>query len=585
MSAGRAQAALAAILIVAAFAVYWPALHSGFVFDDHDLVERSALLSGPLWRIWFTSAAPDYWPLTYTTFWLERRLWGVDPAGFHLVNVALHAATTLLLWRALRALRVPGAWLGALLFAVHPVCVESVAWISERKNTLSAALLAGAVLAWIRFERGLRRRDHAAALSLFVLALLAKASAVMIPFVLLGITLHVHGRITRRDLARVAPFFAAAAALGALTAWFQWIRFMGVLPVAPRSLTARLGGAGWALATYLQKAFVPSRLAFAYPEWPVPPSSALFYVPLAIALAAAAALASSRRAPVRATRTALAFHAGVALPVLGLLDMAWFRIGPVADHLQYLPLMGVVALQGAALAWLAGRARAVAAICACAWIGWTGWTAYDRVGAFRDDLTLWARAAEDAPESLTAAWKYSDELASRGRVDEAVAVLQGAADGAGDEARRLRLRSVALLYSGEWEQAVAESERAGRLGRDPAYEGAFLDRLGTALVLGGHPAALEVFQALVARDPSDATRRLWLAEALARAGRPAEAIALLAESCRRVPGDDRSRMALATQLLRVGRIDEAREHVALALHRRSADVDSGVLRQLLGGAP
>ena len=144
----------AIFIVLAVFIAYWPALRGGFIWDDDGYVTHNQTLHNlnGLQEIWFNAGAtPQYYPLVFTTFWLEYHLWGLNPLGFHLVNVLLHALGSLLLWRVLAQLKVPGAWLAAAIFALHPVQVESVAWITERKNVLSAVFYFLAALAYLRF--------------------------------------------------------------------------------------------------------------------------------------------------------------------------------------------------------------------------------------------------------------------------------------------------------------------------------------------------------------------------------------------------------------------------------------------------
>ncbi|HZL99467.1 MAG TPA: O-GlcNAc transferase, partial [Planctomycetota bacterium] len=179
-------------LFLLTLAAYAPAARCGYVFDDDVFLTDNPLIHAAdgLRGFWFSTAPSDYFPLTSTTLWLEWRLWGADPAGYHVVNVLLHAAGSVLLWRVLLRLRVPGAWIGAALFALHPVCVQSVAWITQRKNTLPLALSLLSLLAWLRSEDAPpgRRRPaaYAASLLAFLLALLSKTSVVTLPLVLLA---------------------------------------------------------------------------------------------------------------------------------------------------------------------------------------------------------------------------------------------------------------------------------------------------------------------------------------------------------------------------------------------------------------
>ena len=174
---------LALILVAVTCLAYIPALRGGFVWDDAELITNNPMVRSEngLSGFWFTTEAIDYYPLTSTVFWLEWRLWAGHPFGFHLVNVLLHAANAVLVWLILRRLRIPGAWLAGLLFAIHPVNAESVAWISEHKNTLSMLFFASAILLYLKFDAEKRWGPYILALAAFLLALLAKTAVVMLP--------------------------------------------------------------------------------------------------------------------------------------------------------------------------------------------------------------------------------------------------------------------------------------------------------------------------------------------------------------------------------------------------------------------
>ena len=530
---------LALALATVGAAAYLPALRGGFVFDDRPLLfSGDTPLDGPLWRVWLSGEMPDYLPLTWSTFWVEKRIFGEAPIGYHLVNVALHLAVALLLWRVLRALRVPGAWLAGLLFAVHPVTVESVAWISERKNTLSAVLFLGAVLAWVRSDD--RREEAAAAkatprlldagwvlsLGLFVLALLAKGSVVALPLVLLAIATIRRGRVTGPDLARTAPFFALALAGGLETLWFQRAHAIGAAPGPARGLLERLGGAGWALLHYIETAFVPIRLAFLAPEWPVGPGSPWFLIPLALIAALFLALWALRRRGTRPALLALGYQALMLLPVLGLVDMAWLALAPVSNHLQYLALMGPVAVVANGLARVAvGRWRPVAVAASIALVACFGAETFRRAHSFESDLTLWQAAVRDAPGSAVARYQFAQYLRLAGRTAAAEAQIEAMARVAREPSLRHRARSLVALQQGRYADATAEALLAERIRPDPR----FLLDMGRSLVGRGAPGeAIAVLLPLATTSPDNPEPRTWLAVALFRAGRTAEARSELA---------------------------------------------------------
>src|SRR5579871_2060128 len=212
-----------AALALAAFVAYWPSLHGGFVWDDATYVQdRLIKASDGLYRMWFTTDAVDYWPLTNTTFWFEWRLWGLHSSGYHVTNLLLHIGNAVIFWSILRRLAVPGAIAASVIFLLHPVNVESVAWIAQRKNTLSTLFFLLSILWYVRSDeaRG-ERRWYWLSLAAFLLAMLSKASIATLPLLLLVIVWWRRDVITRMDLLRVVPFVGIAAALTAVNLWFR----------------------------------------------------------------------------------------------------------------------------------------------------------------------------------------------------------------------------------------------------------------------------------------------------------------------------------------------------------------------------
>jgi len=553
---------LSLIILLAALAAYLPVFEAGFVFDDHVVIENNEFLHGPLWKIWISTTASDYWPLTSTSFWIEWRAWGENAAGYHAFNLLLHAGVALLFWQVLEALQVPGAWLAGLLFAVHPVTVDSVAWISERKNVLSGLLYLASILAWLRLDTRRPARRSIIALSLFVLALLAKTSVVMLPMAMLGIALYRRGRLERRDWVEALPFFVLSVIFGVLTIWYQHHNAMaGWAPY--RGLGERIATMGWALLLYLQTAFVPVRLALVYPQWPVPAVSPLFWLPLVFVVGFFAALwyYRLRYAWVRATLFALGYHALLLLPVLGLLDMAYFSIGPAANHLQYLALMGSVALAAAGIMRLSRRAATMAGVAAVLVVSF-GAVTYQRASAYENDFTLWTAAVRDSPRSIFARNQLSALLLDAGRVPEALGQLDAMARLARDPADRRRYRSQWFLYSRRIDEAIAEARAALRISQSQDVR----DDAAFVLANAGQLAeSIEIYQSLVRESPQASAYSHTLSLVLSRAGRIAEAADVLRAYCRRQPGNPLMEKTLAMVLMRMGRYGEARERAAVVL--------------------
>jgi len=348
-------AVFCAAIFLAALAAYLPAIRSGLIWDDDAHITKPELRSAAgLGRIWFElGATQQYYPVLHSAFWAEHRLWGDAAPGYHLVNVLLHAASACLLAALLRRLAVPGARLAAFVFALHPVCVESVAWISEQKNTLSTAFYLLAALAFLRW-RGIGRdsppaepagsRAYWLASGLFLLALLSKSVTATLPAALLVVLWWKQGRLSWKwDIRPLVPWLAMGAAAGYFTAWVErtYIGAQGTsfeLTILERCLLA--GRVVW---FYLGKLLWPQELIFIYPHWQVDAAAGWQYLFLA-GIAALAAAFWLLRHRTRGPLAALLLFTGTLFPVLGFFNVYPFIFYYVADHFQYLAMPGAIAL-------------------------------------------------------------------------------------------------------------------------------------------------------------------------------------------------------------------------------------------------
>ncbi|MEY2879493.1 MAG: O-GlcNAc transferase, partial [Verrucomicrobiota bacterium] len=354
---------LLAVVIVLAYLPVWRA---GFIWDDdlHLTANPHMLGAAGLKAIW-SSASANYFPLVLSHLWVIHAWFGFDPLPYHLVNVALHVASAWLLWGVLRALAVRGAWLGAALWALHPVQVESVAWISELKNTQSAVFFLLAVRSFLRWQEKTagRTADGAYALTLLwaVLALLSKASTVMLPVALALCWWWRASDWPWRRWLWLAPFFAFSLATGLWTIWEQKFHSGALGLEWDQTWPERAIIAGRAIWFYLGKLAWPHPLVFIYPRWTIEAAQPLHYLPGVAALAGLAALGAvglRRGGWARAGFFAAGFFVALLFPVLGFFNVYFFRYSFVADHFQYLASMGPLALLGAGLATLATRAPA-----------------------------------------------------------------------------------------------------------------------------------------------------------------------------------------------------------------------------------
>ena len=346
-----------AALILAALAVYWRALRGEFLWDDFLVVHRNPLVTGELSlaSIWFRA---DF-PLSNVAFWLEWRAWGEHPLGYHVVNVLLHAASAVLLWRVLVRLGIRAGWLAAMIFVVHPVCVTSVAWISELKNALSLPLFLLSIWWYLPLDsppgaaRLASRPSVRYSLSLlaFLLALLSKTSTVMLPVILLGCAWWQRGRLGWKDWLRTSPFFALALAFGLLSIGFQEHGAMAGVAVQSENLWGRLAAAGMAIWFYLGKALLPLHLNMIYPRWTIEAASAWSYLPLLLWGGVLAVCWRRRLSWGRHLLLGLGCFSAALFPVLGFFNMFFLAMSRVSDHFAYLPLTALTALAAAGLDW------------------------------------------------------------------------------------------------------------------------------------------------------------------------------------------------------------------------------------------
>ncbi|HEY1602989.1 MAG TPA: tetratricopeptide repeat protein [Pirellulales bacterium] len=437
--------AASGLLILLALVTYAPIVRAAFIWDDESYVTENQTLrtTQGLSRIWFdTSAVKQYYPLVHSSFWLEYHLWGLHPLGYHMVNVLLHATSAILFWRLLVRLGVPGAFLAAAIFAVHPVEVESVAWVTERKNVLSLMLALVSLHCYLRFAPASdvaqpesrrtsdRTRWYAAAFVLFFGALLSKTVVVSLPAVLLVMYWWKRGRIAWPDLPPLVPFFAVGIGMGLLTVWLEKNNVGAAGKEWDFSFFQRLLIAGRALWFYAAKLAWPNALAFFYPRWDVDGHAWWQYLfPLAAVVTLLGLWAVRQRIGRGALAAALIF-AGVLVPALGFFNVYPFRYSFVADHFQYHASLALIAL-GAAAATVAVRkvqpgARAAAPYAAGLLVVALSAMAFCQTLVYRDVESLYHDTIAKNPHGWTAYSNLGVYVEMQGRHDEALELLQKA---------------------------------------------------------------------------------------------------------------------------------------------------------------
>jgi len=607
-------------LFVAAFAVYYPTFSAGFVWNDLDYVTKPELrpFSG-LARIWFQLGATEqYYPLLHSFFWLEHRCWGDLPLGYHAVNILLHATSASLLWLILRRLAVPGAWLAALLFVVHPVCVESVAWVSEQKNTLSTVFCLAAAFYYLRFaeigpgvgqrarlvrcrlgENGRSRSTYAFGAVCFVLALLSKSVTATLPAALLVLIWWRRGGLQwRRDVLPLVPWFSLGAASGLFSAWVERT-YLGAsghdfaLNGVERTLVA-----GRAIWFYCGKLLWPVHLIFIYPHWTVNAASPAQYLyPLAaVAMTVALALGAANapglpaialakeggrvppfaagvphywfdRARARAALAAWLIFVGSLFPTLGFLNVFAFIFSYVADHWQYLASIAVLTLIAAGATLALQRSSGVPRRCgqalvtlAVALLAAKAWT---ECGHYRDVKTFYRAILERNPQAWMAHNNLGIELEHEGQLDAAIEHYQAGVRLRPGYAEAHCNLGLALCKAGRIEEGIGNYITA--LQTEPANAVIHND-LGVALArLGRVPEAIAEYQTAGQLNPSYLDPALNLGFAYFRVRRFSESAASYERALRLQPDNANAENCLGLALASEDRGDQAMAHYRQAI--------------------
>ena len=524
----------ALLLIVLTVLAYLPATQCGYVWDDDQHLTRNPCIIGPLGLkdIW-TSPAARICPLVQTTFWVEHAIWGLRPGPYHIANIMVHAACAVLLWRVLLLLGVPGAWLGAALWAMHPVQVETAAWITELKNTQSCLFYLLTIFYFVRWKKaesaspsGRSSWDYSMALLCAALAMASKSSTVILPIVLCLCAWWVDRGWRWQTAWRLLPVCLMSAAASALSIWTQNLE--GANNAAwTRSGLDRVIVAGKVVWFYLGKLVWPDPLIFFYPKWRIDASQLTSYFPVVAACAALGVLWYYRATRLRPVFFAFACFVAALLPVLGLIDHYFLRYSFVGDHFQYLASMGPIALAAAALTmafrFSNARARMLGPAAAGVLLAILGVLTWRQCLSYWDNETLYRTTIERNPGAWMAYNNLGDVYLQKGDASRALFYCRKAEEIKPDDAAVQNTLGKAYRQNGQIEQAVFHYRKALELKPDLAEA---YNNLGNAFFANRKSdEAILCYLKAIELEPAYAEAHNNLGHALMQIGREEEGIA------------------------------------------------------------
>jgi len=565
---------VAGLLLLITLVAYIPAIQGGFVWDDDSYVTENQDLRSlqGLKNIWVDpNSTPQYYPLVFSTFWLEYTLWGLNPIGYHVVNVLLHALSALLLYRLLLYLHVPGAWLAAAVFALHPVHVESVAWVTERKNVLSGFFYFASTFCLFRFfgftgekEKKSNLRWYVAGLLLFLCALFSKTVTSTLPAAMFLVLWWKKGGITRRELLALTPFFVLGLAMGLATAWLEKHHVGAVGSEWELSFVERFLIAGRALWFYLGKLVWPWELIFNYPRWQVDASVWWQYIYPAGVLFVVFILWLFRKRFGHGPLVGVLFFCGTLFPALGFFDVYPFRYSFVADHFQYLASVGlIVLLVGAITKAISGLNKRITSSFGFIVLLLLGWQTWHQGYVYRDIETLWSDTIEKNPLSWMAHNNLGIALAGQGRFDEAIDHYNEVLRIKPDHDKAQYNLGNAYTGQGKFEEAIKHYLEALRLKPDNAE---LHNNLGIAYAgQGKFEEAIKHYSEALRLKPDHYKAHNNLGNGFASLGKLEEAMNHYKEALRLRPDYAEAHSNLGNVLASQGKFDQAIDHYSAAV--------------------
>jgi tetratricopeptide (TPR) repeat protein len=572
-------------IIVAGWLVFQPAMNGDWLWDDN-LVETDnvALRTLPGLKVIWTMQ--EDWPLTMTLFWAEWHVWGKNPAPFHICNLMLHLACGLLVWRLLSRLGLRWAWLGGLLFVIHPLAVETAAWICETKNTLSLLFLLLSLDAWLDYGTARGRWNYARSVFFYLAAMLSKTSVIMLPAALLLYVWWKRGRISRREMAEMIPYVLVAVVFGAITFYLQSHQNIDANAELSGNLLIRLKNAMVAWLFYLGQFLFPVGLLPVYPQWKMDHRLLEQLAPPAAALVLGGWWVW-RQGWGRHAALGLGFFTLNLLPVLGIVWMKYLNVSPVADHFVYLPMIGLIGLTVAGLEQINAALKpddhpwCIAVVAALMLL--LGFESHTQAKLFVNHQTMWAYTLERNPDAWPAINDQGNDLMEEGRVTEALEYYQRALKIYPQDPDIITNVGSALARTGQLPEAMQKYQEALRL--QPNHMRAHMNLGNVLLQTGRTHDAIAEYQKALALDPDNAPARYNLGNAFFQAGRFSEAVDQYGMALAARPNEIVIWINMGAALQQMGLLSDAMDHYqkALQLDPQSAEAHAGfgsVLEQL-----
>jgi tetratricopeptide (TPR) repeat protein len=561
----------ALLILIAGLWVYSPAFSGGWVWDDALHVTKNGIIQAPdgFWKVWVrTDPQGDYYPLTAFVRCIEWHRWGNDTLGYHLVNIGLHLTSAFLIWRLFFRLGIPMGWLGALIFAIHPIMVESVAWITELKNTLSLPPLLLAMLAWLDWKDKGRNRDYYSALAWFVVSMLAKTAGLMLPFVLLGHAWWKQGTITRGEVKAVLPFLAIAIASAAITLVPQ---HSSAAAMAHQPVWHPIRGlicVGWMLLLMLGNCLAPVHLQPIYRGFVDSPTGLVNVVPWLVLGAFCVFLCCTRR---HSWGRYLLFGVGFFLvnlvPIAGFTFLKYTVMVWTLDHNLYLPIIGLIALFVTGVGVLDARLILAFRVAERVLVGAAfivmAWGSHSYASWFTNSQVLWTCTLQRDPSLWLAEQNLASDALERGDFNAALEHAQRFLALQPDSADAHFNLGLAREKLGQPDAAAAEYREAIRL--NPGKAEAYL-HLGEAAREAGHPdQAEQLFRDGLKATPDSVELAMNLAGLLLKRGQTQEAMQLYDHATEHNPDFAPLQYDYGSALLEAGSLPAAEEHFARAV--------------------